>query len=74
MKTNHIAVYAAVVACAFGLPLVAVAQTTVFSDNFTTDTSLASPPWYNMNNTANAAATDRVHFSGSVHELVLGHG
>lgn len=57
MKTNHIAVYAAVVACAFGLPLVAVAQTTVFTDNFTTDSSLAVPPWYNMNNTANAAAT-----------------
>jgi len=27
----------------------------VFSDDFTTDTSLASPPWYNMNNTVNAA-------------------
>jgi hypothetical protein len=38
-------------------PLIATSQTTVFSDNFTADTSLATPPWYNMNNTPNASAT-----------------
>jgi hypothetical protein len=44
------------IALALAAPLAAMA-TTVFSDDFTTDTSLASPPWYNMNNTANASAT-----------------
>jgi len=34
-----------------------MAQTTVFSDDFATDSSLAVPPWYNMYNTVNAAAT-----------------
>jgi hypothetical protein len=43
------------IALTFAMPLAAMA-TTVFSDDFTTDTSLASP-WYNMNNTANASAT-----------------
>ncbi len=43
------------IALAFAAPIVAMAQ--VFSDNFTADSSLASPPWYNMNNTANASAT-----------------
>jgi hypothetical protein len=33
----------------------ALAQTTVFSDNFTTDTSLSQPPWYNLNNTSAAS-------------------
>lgn len=28
----------------------------VFSDDFTTDTSLATPPWYNLNNTSAASA------------------
>jgi hypothetical protein len=37
------------------LPLAGMAQTTIFNDNFTTDSSLATPPWYNMNNTANAS-------------------
>ena len=42
------------IALTFAAPL-AVMATTVFSDDFTTDTSLASPPWYNMNNTSAAA-------------------
>ncbi len=33
----------------------ASAQTTVFSDTFTSDSSLAQPPWWNLNNTANAS-------------------
>jgi hypothetical protein len=32
-----------------------MAQTVVFSDNFATDASLASPPWFNMNNTSAAS-------------------
>ena len=32
----------------------ASAQTTVFSDDFTSDSSLAQPPWYNLNNTSAA--------------------
>lgn len=31
------------------------AQTTVFSDNFAADSSLATPPWYNLNNTSAAS-------------------
>jgi hypothetical protein len=31
------------------------AQTTVFSDNFTSDSSLAQPPWYNLNNSSAAS-------------------
>ncbi|HEV2331121.1 MAG TPA: hypothetical protein VGY56_20250 [Verrucomicrobiae bacterium] len=31
------------------------AQTTVFSDTFTSDSSLAQPPWYNLNNTSAAS-------------------
>lgn len=31
------------------------AQTTIYSDNFTTDTSLSQPPWYNLNNTSAAS-------------------
>jgi len=38
-------------------PLGAMGQATIFSDDFTSDASLASPPWYNLNNTVNAAAT-----------------
>jgi hypothetical protein len=30
-------------------------QTTVFSDTFTSDSSLAQPPWYNLNNTSAAS-------------------
>ena len=33
----------------------ASAQTTVFSDDFTSDSSLAQPPWYNLNNTTAAS-------------------
>jgi hypothetical protein len=33
----------------------AFTQTTVFSDNFTTDSSLSQPPWYNLNNTSAAS-------------------
>ncbi len=35
------------------------AQTTVFSDTFTADSSLAQPPWYNLNNTS--AASDALN-------------
>lgn len=35
--------------------LAAQAQTTIFSDNFTTDSSLNQPPWYNLNNTSAAS-------------------
>jgi PEP-CTERM motif len=35
--------------------LAAQAQTTIFSDNFATDSSLAQPPWYNLNNTSAAS-------------------
>jgi hypothetical protein len=45
------------IALSFTAPLAVMAQTTVYSDDFATDLSLASPPWYNMNNTANASAT-----------------
>jgi|SRR5208283_2390217 len=45
------------IALTFAAPLAVMAQTTVYSDDFATDLSLASPPWYNMNNTANASAT-----------------
>lgn len=31
------------------------AQTTVFSDDFASDSSLATPPWYNLNNTSAAS-------------------
>jgi len=31
------------------------AQTTIFTDNFTTDSSLSQPPWYNLNNTTAAS-------------------
>jgi hypothetical protein len=33
----------------------AQAQTTVFSDTFTSDSSLSQPPWYNLNNTSAAS-------------------
>jgi hypothetical protein len=33
----------------------ASAQTTVFSDTFTSDSSLAQPPWWNLNNTTAAS-------------------
>ncbi len=33
----------------------ALAQTTVFSDNFAADSSLSQPPWYNLNNTSAAS-------------------
>lgn len=33
----------------------AQAQTTIFSDNFTADSTLAQPPWYNLNNTSAAS-------------------
>ncbi len=47
--------FSSLIALVLAVPLGAMAQTILFSDDFTTDTSLASPPWYNMNNTANAA-------------------
>src|SRR5579862_1486872 len=31
------------------------AQTTIYSDTFTSDSSLAQPPWYNLNNTSAAS-------------------
>ncbi len=31
------------------------AQTTIFTDNFTADSSLSQPPWYNLNNTSAAS-------------------
>jgi hypothetical protein len=31
------------------------AQTTIYSDNFATDSSLSQPPWYNLNNTSAAS-------------------
>src|SRR5580698_4423327 len=33
----------------------AEAQTTIFTDNFAADSSLAQPPWYNLNNTTAAS-------------------
>jgi MYXO-CTERM domain-containing protein len=33
------------------------AQTTIFSDDFASDSSLATPPWYNLNNTSAASYT-----------------
>jgi hypothetical protein len=45
-------------ATAFGLVYLsssALAQTTVFSDDFATDSSLSQPPWYNLNNTSAAS-------------------
>lgn len=56
MKFSHL-LLRAIVAVVLAAPLAAMADTTVFSDDFTTDTSLAVPPWYNMYNTVNAAAT-----------------
>lgn len=46
-------------AIAFGVSVMACwsAAGSVFSDDFTTDTSLAVPPWYNINNTSAATAT-----------------
>jgi hypothetical protein len=38
----------------FGL-LAAQAQTTIYSDTFTSDGSLSQPPWYNLNNTSAAS-------------------
>jgi len=35
--------------------LAAQAQTTIYSDNFTSDSSLSQPPWYNLNNTSAAS-------------------
>lgn len=35
--------------------LAAQAQTTIYNDNFTTDSSLSQPPWYNLNNTSAAS-------------------
>ncbi|HTR40678.1 MAG TPA: PEP-CTERM sorting domain-containing protein [Pseudomonadales bacterium] len=46
---------ALIVALASSCGLIAHAQTTVFSDNFTTDSSLSQPPWYNLNNTSAAS-------------------
>lgn len=46
---------AIIVALASSCGLIAHAQTTVYSDNFTTDSSLSQPPWYNLNNTSAAS-------------------
>jgi hypothetical protein len=35
--------------------LAAQAQTTIYSDYFTSDSSLSQPPWYNLNNTSAAS-------------------
>ena len=55
MKRNHIAVYAAVAACAFSLPLASMAQpTTVFNDTFASGSTAqsASPASPTANSTA----------------------
>jgi len=43
------------IALTLSAPMSVLAQTTVFSDDFTTDSSLAAPPWYNLNNTSAAS-------------------
>ncbi len=45
---------ALIVQCVF-LASSSSGQTTIFSDTFTSDSSLAQPPWYNLNNTSAAS-------------------
>ena len=46
--------YLTLIGLTLAAPLAGMAGT-VFSDNFITDSSLATPPWYNMNNSSSAS-------------------